>query len=67
MLGGTVVASNEMTPNGSSFAQQQPNLMVQLPNGRTVNAGQIASFYAHGYPQAYIDKLIANAVNGSAV
>jgi hypothetical protein len=62
MLGGTVVASNALAPN----AQQQPNLMVQMPDGRMINAGLVASFYTHGYPQSYIDGLIDSEINGSA-
>jgi hypothetical protein len=65
MLGGTVVASNEFTAPGSPFVQQQPNLMVQMPDGRTINAGLVASFYAHGYPQSYINTLIAAQINGT--
>jgi hypothetical protein len=67
MLGGTVVSSNEFTAPGSPFVQQQPNLMVQMPDGRTINAGLVASFYAHGYPQSYIDTLISNEINGTSV
>ncbi len=62
MLGGTVVQSNELA-SGGSFGQQQPNEMVELPNGKTVNAGLVAAFYTHGYPQSYIDQLIASTVS----
>jgi hypothetical protein len=65
MLGGTVVASNEFTAPGSPFVQQQPNLMVQMPNGTQINAGLVASFYAHGYSQSYINTLIANEISGT--
>jgi hypothetical protein len=64
MLGGTVVSSNEFTAPGSPFVQQQPNLMVQMPDGSQVNAGLVASFYSHGYSQSYIDTLISNEING---
>jgi hypothetical protein len=62
MLGGTVVETNAITPYGP-FRQNQPNEMVQLPNGRLLNAGIIASFYDHGYSQQYINMLISNEVN----
>ena len=62
MLGGTVIARNDIAPN----AQQQPNLLVQMADGRTINAGLVASFYTHGYPQSYIDGLIAGEINGTA-
>lgn len=65
MLGGTVVSSNEFTAPGSPFVQQQPNLMVQMPDGSQINAGLVASFYAHGYSQSYIDTLISNEINGT--
>jgi hypothetical protein len=65
MLGGNVVSSNEFTAPGSPFVQQQPNLMVQMPDGSQVNAGLVASFYAHGYSQSYIDTLISNEINGT--
>lgn len=66
MLGGTVVASNEFCGTGGPFTQAQPNLMVQMPDGRMINAGLIASFYAHGYPQSYINTLISNEINGTS-
>jgi hypothetical protein len=65
MVGGTVVQSNQFTPNGGPFQQQQANWMVQLPNGKLINPGLVASFYTHGYPQSYIDGMIADAVNNS--
>jgi hypothetical protein len=65
MVGGTVIQSNQFTPNGGPFQQQQPNWMVQLPNGNVINPGLVASFYTHGYPQSYIDTMIAGAVNNS--
>lgn len=64
MLGGTVVESNQLV-SGGNFAQQQPNEMVELPNGHTVNAGLVAGFYTHGYPQSYIDQLIASTVSNT--
>ena len=62
MVGGTVVATNAITPFGP-FTQNQPNQMVQLPNGRMINAGIIASFYDRGYSQQYINMLVSNEVN----
>ena len=62
MVGGTVVQSNQFTPNGGAFAQQQPNLMVRLPDGRMINPGLIASLYTHGYSQSYVDGLVAGAI-----
>lgn len=60
IAGGTVVASNQFTPTGGGgFAQQQPNYMVQLPDGRLINPGLVASFYTHGYPQSYVDQMVA--------
>jgi hypothetical protein len=66
MLGGTVVSSNEFTAPGSPFIQQQPNLMVQMPNGNQINAGLVASLYTHGYSQSYINTLIQDDINGAA-
>jgi hypothetical protein len=62
MVGGTVVETNAITPYGP-FKQNQPNEMVQLANGRMLNAGIIASFYDHGYSQQYINMLVSNEVN----
>jgi len=67
MLGGTVVTSNEFTAVGSPFVQQQPNMMVQMPDGRMINAGLVASLYTHGYPQSYIDGQISNIINGTNI
>jgi hypothetical protein len=62
MLGGKVTESDALAPN----AQQQPNYMVQMPDGRTINAGLVASFYSHGYPQSYVDGLVADEINGTS-
>jgi hypothetical protein len=64
MVGGTVVASDQIA-DGGSFEQQQPNQMVQLANGTLINPGLVASFYTHGYPQSYIDLLIQNETQGA--
>ncbi len=63
MVGGTVVQSNQFTGNGGAFTQQQPNQMVQLANGKLINPGLVASFYTHGYPQYYVDQLVASEVS----
>ncbi|MGA2268950.1 MAG: hypothetical protein ABSH44_10825 [Bryobacteraceae bacterium] len=65
MVGGKVVASNQLVSAASPFVQQQPNQMVQLANGTLINAGLVASFYTHGYPQSYIDQLIANEIGST--
>ena len=63
MLGGTVVAVNEITSApGSNFQQQQPNQMVRLSSGALINPGLVAGFYTHGYPQSVVDQMIANEV-----
>jgi hypothetical protein len=64
MLGGTVVAVNDITPSGP-FTQNQPNQMVRMPDGRLINAGLIAGLYDHGYSQQTVDQMIASEVSGS--
>ena len=64
MVGGKVVASDELASAGG-FLQQQPNQMVELANGTLINAGQVAALYTHGYPQSYIDMLIQNETQGT--
>ena len=65
MVGGTVVQTNSITPNGGPFSQSQPNQMVQLPNGSLINPGLIASLYTHGYSQSFIDQMVANEVKNA--
>jgi len=65
MVGGTVVESNQFTPSGGTFSQQQPNQMVRLPDGRMINPGLVASFYTHGYPQSYVDMMISSEVKNA--
>ena len=55
MLGGTVVAKNAIVGDTGPFFQQQPNYMVQLPNGHLVNAGLTATYFTHGWSQSFID------------
>jgi hypothetical protein len=60
LLGGTVVQQNSLCgASGSPFQQLQPNYMVQLPNGRVTNPGLVAAYYTRGYPQSFIDRLLA--------
>ena len=66
MLGGTVMAQDALTPGGP-FIQNQPNQMVQLPNGRTVNAGLIADMYNHGYSQQTVDQMVSAEVSGTFI
>ena len=61
-LGGTVVKRNAILGAGY-YTQAQPNNMILLPNGREVNAGFIAHAYSHGYPQSYVDRLIAQQID----
>jgi hypothetical protein len=65
MLGGTVVESNEIITGPSVFRQDQPNLMVQLPNGGKVNPGLIATFFTHNWPASFVNQQIANEVAGA--
>jgi hypothetical protein len=66
MLGGQVVQSVQiLTAPGSPFQQNQPNNMVQLPNGGLVNPGFIADLYTHGWNQAFINQQIAAEVAGA--
>ena len=62
MVGGTVITENAFTKPGNAFVQQQPNYMVQMPNGAIINPGLVASFYTLGFPQSQIDTMIAQEV-----
>ena len=66
MLGGKVVAMDSITPFGP-FKQNQPNLMVQMPDGKLINAGLIAGLYSHGYSKQTVDRLISQEVNGDLI
>jgi hypothetical protein len=66
MLGGTVVTQDAITPYGP-FKQNQTNQMVQMPDGRLINAGLVAGFYDHGYTQTTVDKMIAAEVRGDGM
>ena len=65
MVGGAVVQQNAITPYGP-FPQNQPNYMVQLPNGRQINAGLFASFYDHGYTQDFVNRLVTSELNDTS-
>lgn len=65
MVGGTVVEKNDIiTAGGGPFQQTAPNELIQFADGRTVNAGLVANFFDHGYPQSYIDNLLKNVTDG---
>ena len=66
MVGGTVVSMQVLTSApGSPFQQDEPNLMVQLPNGGLINPGLIADIYTHGWNQAFENQQVANEVAGA--
>jgi hypothetical protein len=66
MTGGTVVSENAITSSpGSPFQQNQPNLMVELPNGGLINPGLVADIYTHGWNQAFENQQVANEVAGA--
>ncbi len=67
MLGGAVVEKNDFTAAGSPVQQQQPNQMVQLSDGRLINAGIVASLYTHGFPQSFIDQVVGAPANLAAL
>ncbi len=64
MAGGKVVKTNMFTPSGGAFSQQQPNYMVEMPDGRLINPGLVASFYTHGYSQSYVEQMVAAEFRG---
>jgi hypothetical protein len=66
MLGGKVVTADAITPDGP-FTQNEANQMVQMPDGRLINAGLVAGFYDHGYTQQTVDKMIAAEVSGNTM
>ncbi len=66
MLGGKVVTMDAITPFGP-FKQNQPNQMVQMPDGRLINAGLVAGYYDHGYTQRMVDNMIAAEVSGDGL
>ena len=66
MLGGKVVAMDAITPFGP-FQQNQPNQMIQMPDGRLINAGLVAGFYDHGFSQQMVDRMIAAEVTGDTM
>jgi len=64
MVGGQVVEQKALAPNGP-IQQNTLNEMIKLPNGTLVNAGLIAGFYEHGYPQSFVDQMIQNEIQGT--
>ncbi len=65
MMGGKVVAQNYLTPLGP-FVQNQPNQMIQMPDGRLINAGIIASYYDRGSSQQTVDRLVNGEIGNMA-
>jgi hypothetical protein len=63
ILGGTVVEKNAFTGDAGLVQQQQVNQMVQLPNGRLVNAGLVASYYDHGFNTTQLSEFMTAIKN----
>lgn len=57
MYGGTVVETDAMTPYGP-FKQNQPNELIQFPNGTVLNAGLMVSYFNRGYTQDQVDQFV---------
>src|ERR1700682_665809 len=64
LVGGTVVEQHDMV-TGGPFEQSASNEMIQFADGRQVNAGIVANFFNHGYPQSYIDTLLKQVADRS--
>jgi hypothetical protein len=63
MLGGKVVPQNVMlTAPGSHFRQNQPNYMIEMPNGNVLNPGFIAQAISVHQPRAIIDAAAESAI-----
>lgn len=58
LIGGTVVEKNAIVGDGGPFIQDQPNYMVQLPNGHLVNPAFTVNYYNQGWSQAQIDRML---------
>jgi hypothetical protein len=67
MVGGKVFTENVFSGTGGAFQQQQPNYMVQMPNGTVVNPGLVASFYTFGFSQAQLTTWISQLTASGAV
>lgn len=66
MLGGTVVERNDICSSGAgSMVQDQPNELVQLSNGKLVNAGLVADIFNHDHCQVMINKMLQEAVENA--
>jgi hypothetical protein len=64
LVGGKVVEKNALTPYGP-LQQGVANQMVELPNGRLINAGLFATLYTHGFNQTTLDRFIQIEINGA--
>ena len=68
MLGGKVVPKNDiLSAPGSHFKQNQPNYMIELPNGNVINPGPVAQAIALKQPRPMIDAIIDSEVNNTLV
>ena len=64
MVGGKAVAYSAITPYGP-FQQNMPNYMVQMPDGREINAGVFASIFDHGYTAEFANRLVQTEITGN--
>jgi len=68
MLGGKVVPQNAiLSAPGSHFTQNQPNYMIELPNGNIINPGPIAQAIHLRQSRTMIDAIIDSEVNNTLV
>jgi hypothetical protein len=64
MLGGTVVERNAICPSGP-MVQDQTNFMIDLPDGRELNAGLVADIFNHGRSQQVVDEFLKSEIAGA--
>jgi hypothetical protein len=63
MVGGTVVGVNTMAETPANpVTQNEDNEMVQLSDGGLINAGQVATFFTHGYQLSMVKQMVQDEV-----
>lgn len=63
--GSSLYSENSVTnAPGSPIQQNQPNSMLRLPNGQSINVGYLASLYGHGLSGGALDQYIGNETGG---
>ena len=67
MIGGVSIITVDTYATNKFYKATTSQLFVTLPNGKMVNAGQVANLFAHGYPLGQLAQMLPEFLTVASV